>query len=256
MNSLTDLYISDSYTGLLHSGGQPLPAGGKNPIYDGSGQASGLSLGLSATGVGASALTVGTLTYPNSNATTGSFLIHTSANTIGRVANITSSHMADLNPSPAGTYSIITQLTVNSKGQVTNVETSDADNDYVTVTRTRYRKLRAPLGTVVFDEVNPNDWHTIVVNDVSDDAKSVVCFAELIGNFATASEREITVFASSSQSDTNAYPIIHLRNEQGRGLGNGAQFVVPISTNKRFYVSSNSEHQPWTLRLWLLGYQE
>lgn len=62
MSSLSDTYIADTFNGLLHSGGQPLPEAGLAPMYDGLGNESSLSLGRSCNGAKiCGPLTVGSL---------------------------------------------------------------------------------------------------------------------------------------------------------------------------------------------------
>jgi len=62
MSSLSDTYIADTFDGLLHSGGQPLPEAGLTPMYDGVGNESSLSLGRTCNGAKiCGQLTVGSL---------------------------------------------------------------------------------------------------------------------------------------------------------------------------------------------------
>jgi hypothetical protein len=60
-NDLTNLYIDDSYLGLLHANATEIPSTGQQVIYDGAGNASALSLGRSGNG----AKVTGTLTIDN-----------------------------------------------------------------------------------------------------------------------------------------------------------------------------------------------
>jgi hypothetical protein len=51
MNSLAEQYIADTFDGLLHVGGSPLPISGRVTVYDGSGNTSALSIGKGSNGV-------------------------------------------------------------------------------------------------------------------------------------------------------------------------------------------------------------
>lgn len=66
MSSLSDTYIADTFDGLLHSGGQPLPETGLTPMYDGLGNESSFSLGRTCNGARiCGQLTVGSLVIEN-----------------------------------------------------------------------------------------------------------------------------------------------------------------------------------------------
>lgn len=65
-SSLTDVNISDTYIGVLHAYGQQLPANDRAVVYDGYGNASALSVGVSGNGVAV----LGPSTFTTLSATT------------------------------------------------------------------------------------------------------------------------------------------------------------------------------------------
>lgn len=261
MSTLTNFFISDTYKGLLHASGVQLPASGKAAIFDGQGQQSALSLGILNQGADISgnlstdSLNVGTLTYPSTNGTVGAFLYQQTATTIGRLDKITSEYLANVNPGPTQTYSIITSLTINTQGQVTGITTSEPTvSNHTTVTRTRYR---LDADNPVFLNVTANNWQPVSIN-VPSTAKAAICFAKIDATFATEGDQIVTVYASSTNSMSRAYPILFLRTTQGRNIGVGSQFTIPITDDVVYITVDNngSSGQAWPVVVTLLGYQE
>jgi hypothetical protein len=128
MSSLNDTLISDTFDSLIHANGNVLPVSGLIDLYDGSGNKSSLSIGRDTSGikvagkVTADTLTVGSVNYPTLNGTIGHIVYQQTATQWGYLGQIPSSLLETLSPSPAKTYSNpITSITVNSKGQVTDV---------------------------------------------------------------------------------------------------------------------------------------
>jgi hypothetical protein len=71
MSNLKDLYISDSYTGLLHTASTSL-TGGKAQVFDGAGNESALLVGSQGSGITVDGqLTAGGFQYPVSDITNG-----------------------------------------------------------------------------------------------------------------------------------------------------------------------------------------
>ena len=71
MSNLKDLYISDSYTGLLHTASTSL-TGGKAQVFDGAGNESALLVGSQGSGITVDGqLTAGGFQYPVSDLTNG-----------------------------------------------------------------------------------------------------------------------------------------------------------------------------------------
>lgn len=130
---LTNINISDSYKGLLHAKGSALPPLAiQQPLYDGSGQVSSLSLGVA--GAGASIygplsisgqLSAGSLTYPVSSSTNGYVLTQVNSTTIALTSisdilkSASSSYIAD------GTYTNVQNITIKN-GLITSVQSTTA----------------------------------------------------------------------------------------------------------------------------------
>lgn len=127
--TLLDQTVEDTYQGVLHAQGQPLPASGNALIYDGSGQASALSVGLAGSNVAVAGgftcsnqLTAGNIRYTTTDSVSGAnFPLVSDGNATAVFGQMTSNALLDLSPSPAGSYGSIQYLAVNSKGLVTNV---------------------------------------------------------------------------------------------------------------------------------------
>lgn len=127
--TLTDQTVASTYQGVLHANGEALPQVGIATVYDGLGQTSALSLGLSgkgaaiAGGLSCSAqLTAGDIRYTTTDSTSGAnFPLVSNGNKTAVFGQMTSNALIDLSPSPAGRYGNVQYLAVNSKGLVTNV---------------------------------------------------------------------------------------------------------------------------------------
>ena len=130
---LTNINISDSYKGLLHANGSALPPLAiQQPLYDGSGQVSSLSLGVAGAGASVSGplsisgqLSAGSFTYPLSSSTNGYVLTQVNSTTIALTSisdilkSASSSYIAD------GTYTNVQNITVKN-GLITSVQTTTA----------------------------------------------------------------------------------------------------------------------------------
>lgn len=127
--TLTDQTVASTYQGVLHAGGAALPSSSNTAIYDGSGQVSSLSLGLSGQGAAVAGgfscsqqLTAGDIRYTTTDSAFGAnYPLVSDGNKTAVFGQMTSNALIDLSPSPAGTYGNIQYLAVNSKGLVTNV---------------------------------------------------------------------------------------------------------------------------------------
>ena len=127
--TLTDQTVSSTYQGVLHAGGEALPLAGIAAVYDGSGQGSALSLGLSGKGAAIAGgfscsgqLTAGDIRFTTTDSVSGAnFPLVSNGKKTAVFGQITQNALIDLSPSPAGRYSNIQYLAVNSKGLVTNV---------------------------------------------------------------------------------------------------------------------------------------
>ena len=130
---LTNINISDSYKGLLHANGSALPPLAiQQPLYDGSGQVSSLSLGVAGAGASVSGplsisgqLSAGSFTYPLSSSTNGYVLTQVNSTTIALTSisdilrSAPSSYIAD------GTYTNVQNITVKN-GLITSVQSTTA----------------------------------------------------------------------------------------------------------------------------------
>jgi hypothetical protein len=127
--TLTDQTVSSTYQGVLHANGEALPLTDVAAVYDGSGQASALSLGLSSQGASIAGgfscsgqLTAGEIRYTTTDSVSGAnFPLVSDGNATAVFGQMTSDALIDLSPSPAGAYGSIQYMAVNSKGLVTSV---------------------------------------------------------------------------------------------------------------------------------------
>lgn len=238
MSSLTDKFIAESYTGLLHSNGQPLPASGQETIYDGYGNSSSITLGQTGNGakitgslVVTDTLTIGSEIYPSVPGPLGSFLCQTDTNTLGFVSNIsTNIVLDDLSPSPAGTYEKISTVTVNSKGQVTNVTVINEPvlpSDPATITSTTYiPNASSPYQTLSLGDswtqvFLPTSWPT--------DTKAIIGFIRPTDDAKVGSY--FTLFGSPDSGVSMSFPLLQITGgESGSDTqwGGGGQFQTRI----------------------------
>lgn len=127
--TLTDQTVASTYQGVLHANGEPLPTSLVATVFDGSGQASALSVGLSGNGAAIAGglscsgqLTAGEIRYTTIDSVSGAnFPLVSDGNKNAVFGQMTSNALLDLSPTPAGSYGNIQFLSVNDKGLVTNV---------------------------------------------------------------------------------------------------------------------------------------
>lgn len=139
--TLTNQTVESTYQGVLHANGEALPLAGIATVYDGSGQSSALSLGLSSQGAAIAGglscsgqLTAGSIRYTTTDSISGAnFPLVSDGNKTAVFGQITSNALIDLSPNPAGQFGNIQYMTVNSKGLVTGVVGGSAtSNAWVT----------------------------------------------------------------------------------------------------------------------------
>ena len=126
---LTDKYIADTFDGLLHASGEPLPATGRATIYDGLGNKSAISLGREAEGVKISTkLSIDNIEYPTAGSPSGTgVVVQTSPYKVEILQKLPLSYLEDAatpeeDPTTSTTYTgYINSMTVNSKGIVTAI---------------------------------------------------------------------------------------------------------------------------------------
>ena len=127
--SLLDQTVESTYEGVLHAQGAALPTQGLQTIYDGSGQASALALGVSGNGaqvIGGMAITgklsAGELEYTNTDSVSGDgFPLVSDGNGRVNFGQIIIDALPDLDPNPEGSYTQIDTVTVNNKGLIEQI---------------------------------------------------------------------------------------------------------------------------------------
>lgn len=234
MSSLQNVWVSDGYVSLLHSDSVALPATGKVKIYDGSGQASALSMGLDGNGatisgaLSANTLSVGAFLYPSTPLANGSFVVQKSSTELGLSQTINSSVLEDLSPSPSGVYTKIEQLTVNAKGLITDV-TEYADEN--TVTATVYR-TNAGNPYSVLDLTNSWSYVTLPANFPAT-TKGIIGFIK--PTTALFNDQQYLTVESSPDAGTNIFPVVYCAGGESSGggsdsWGSGGQFYTKVGT--------------------------
>lgn len=127
--SLLDQTVESTYEGVLHAEGAALPTIGLQTIYDGSGQASALAMGISGNGLQVSGgisisgkLSAGALEFTNADSVFGEgFPLVTDGEGHVDFGQIVIEALPDMDPNPEGAYSQIDTVTVNSKGLVEQI---------------------------------------------------------------------------------------------------------------------------------------
>lgn len=127
--SLLDQTVDSTYEGVLHAEGAALPTQGLQTIYDGSGQASALAMGISGNGAQISGgisisgkLSAGALEFTNVDSVSGEgFPLVTDGNGNVDFGQIVIEALPDMDPNPEGSYSQIDTINVNSKGLVEQI---------------------------------------------------------------------------------------------------------------------------------------
>lgn len=124
-----DQTVESTYQGVLHAEGTALPTQGNQIIYDGSGQASALALGISGNGAEIAGglsisgkLSSGMLEFTNVDAVSGQgFPLVTDGNGNVDFGQIVLEALPDLDPNPEGSYDQIDTIVLNNKGLVEQV---------------------------------------------------------------------------------------------------------------------------------------
>lgn len=130
--TLTDQTVASTYQGVLHAGGEALPLISTSPIYDGSGQVSSLSLGISSQGAAVAGgfscsgqLTAGDLKYTTTDSPFGAnFPLVSDGNKNVVFGKISNNAINNINPKIQGNFSDIYDVLINSRGSITNINTS------------------------------------------------------------------------------------------------------------------------------------
>ena len=173
--ALTNIKISKSYKGLIHASGSALPSLAiQQPLYDGSGQVSSLSLGVAGAGASVSGplsvsgqLSAGAFTYPASPSTNGYVLAQVNSTTIALTSisdilkSASSSYVAD------GTYNNVQNITVKN-GLITSVTTTTAVRTFFCDLETfNATALSAAAGTTITNRgIYPYGTSNVTANNV------------------------------------------------------------------------------------------
>lgn len=253
MSDLQNQYIDDTFDGLLHANGQPLGSDNK-VIYDGSGQASALSLGLAGSGasingtLSASDLKVGTLDYPSAGSTVGSVAYLASANTLGFTSSLPVSILADSGV-VADTYRLedINIIDINSQGVVTNIDV--ITNPKQTV---KYRYTENPSSSIDDKDwsdaksyIIDNTWNPITLQqNLTIPPKGAILYLERT-NTGALSPNTKTVDIRSSRNPNNVNDDKNIYDPNGHrcfksdvGTNIGFQFttsIIAVENSQGFY---------------------
>lgn len=260
MSSLTDLYISDSYTGLLHTGGSPLPVSGQITMFDGSGQVSALSLGIAGQGASINGtftttnLVVGTEHYPSTPGAVGSVLWQIDTNNLGFTNQLPGSILPSI--ITAGTYENIKSIKVTAQGLVDNISEYD-DSGGTTISFTTYSSSPTSLGSVVFIDDN---WYKVTITDgFFSNAKAGIFFLEPIDGQLLGADHHTNKFIASPDK-SKQYKILTVTCQDGNSTFSGStQFQCPLGTengNKVIYFKRDgTSPTDTTLNLWTIAKQ-
>ena len=261
-NTLTNFFISDTYTGLLHSKGAPLPDSGQSIIYDGLGVASAISLGQLNSGAGVSingtltinghtdadtlhctAFDINNISYPAVAGATGNVLYQANANTIS-TAPATTLLPNVISP---GDYDHSTGFTVTTQGLITSVR-RPYTNDGTIVSVTKYFAGEHSIGNFTLSK---DIWTKIpITNDDYKNALAGIFFMgprdDTQGGIAESLEQYFVSPDSTHNRTYRIMAIIHPREEDGMGV----QFQCPlggtVGTNDRYlYIRKVNQQEKY-----------
>ena len=273
--TLTDQNISDTYLGILHSSGQELPSSGQALIYDGDGNGSSISLGkvgegLTVTGTISStgnasfantvvtALTASTLKYPTADGGAGAFLRTSGTKQLYFSTTIPSSAIEALSPSPAGTYTNPSSITVNNKGQVTS-----ATSGTVSTTSTIWRYV-TPILIYNHSVTGVNDLTvgpiTIdLTNQPNRPSSANYAIILIEGQYRCDTDGTQDVFTKVSINGFNALTagVVHALSDSFNGQRNTLEYSA-LLTSSQFTVTTqyhlNDNAKMGAVNIWLVGF--
>jgi hypothetical protein len=289
-SDLSNQYIDDTFDGLLHMQGDPLPSSGVGIVYDGVGNKSALSLGRQGVGVtitgnlSSDTLNVGALEYPSTAGNENALLYQESSKKIGRLdkGDLSNEYLMDLNPNPAGTYSgsVINKLKVNSKGLVTLVSLSedppdddtDPDTEHkgtIGVSRTYYLKKPIKIANNITINATDDGYTTITTSSVvPTTAKAILGYVSIYSSINSA--RVALATTHDYTIATNRWNLICNGKADDTSQICGNQFHALLASNRsEFYVANvedvdklinqldrNTLNSPAHADIWIIGYQE
>jgi hypothetical protein len=279
-NTFTDFTIADTYAGILHARGEKLPASGQQLIYDGFGNKTAMSLGLSGNGVSftgtlsgqsgvfrslstfslsASAIQTDTLkvsgiSYPLSGVLNG-IVVQNANNQLAIVSKLPANSLPALSPNPAGTYNDVYSVTVNEAGLVTSA-TLRAPVGSLTITSTTY----FTAGVNFYIGGLPSSPGFFHLNFVPNTAKAVIGY---IGPYTLVESRNSVTTVFASPDGVNEFPIWATSSgKEPEAFMNGSQFVARCQANGggvQIYLRSLSlGSTPYreAYSIYILGYQQ
>ncbi len=290
--TFTDFNISDTYLGILHAKGEGLPATGQQYIYDGEGNPSDMKLGRNGQGVSfngalsaqsgkfislssttlncttivGTTLSINGLKYPTAPGSLNHVVLQGANNQLVMSEKIPQGAIPDLIPNPAGIYSDIGTVTVNSAGQVTNITQAPASGS-LTVTSTTYiSDVSSPYHITT---PGPSYGSALNFPDVPDDAKTLILY---VGprNSQEAQIGKYQIYASRDGTQSREWPVSFAGGGETSGdrtvpYLDGTQFITrcedrPSGSGVRVYLRaiSNTLTSPvtHTLEVYLIGYQQ
>jgi hypothetical protein len=286
--TFTDLNIADTYLGILHSKGEALPASGQQYIYDAAGNVSDMKLGRNGAGVSfngalsaasgqfvslsttsfnsisivSTTLTVNGLKYPTGPGSLSSFMVQGANNQMVMTTKIPQGSIPALIPSPAGSYSLIDTIVVNSAGQVTSVTEIPATGAYTISSTTYFQFASNPTHIITPGSSygGSTSW-----SNIPSTAKTAILFIGPYNNQGMANETAVYELAASPDgTQSHEWPIMTSTGAQVGGdtatpyLG-GVQCVVRLEqngANMRTYIRRKSGSPSQTLEVYLIGYQQ
>tara|TARA_R110002167_G_scaffold98020_4_gene258335 strand:+ start:19583 stop:20350 length:768 start_codon:yes stop_codon:yes gene_type:complete len=222
MSNLKDVYISDSYTGLLHTDTVQL-TGGKTTIFDGAGNKSSMMIGSEGAGASISGqLSAGGFEYPISDLTNG--LLVSDGNfkiTLQSLQSLLATLGSNITD---GRYTNPTITFTN--GIITDIASTTLDITSNDPSETVYTNYTDGITYVSDVEINPTDWTpALLPNYIPSHARAIIGYvtAGLVSNRQTHDIR-------CSVNDGETYtPVFYLRGGEDSGgssdtNGLGVQF--------------------------------
>ena len=223
MSNLKDLYISDSYTGLLHTA-STLLTGNKVQVFDGAGNESALHVGSKDSGISVSGqLSAGGFTYPIADIENGLLVsdgnLSITMKSLQDLLILLGSNISDgvyANPTITFTDGVITDVT----GTIPSIVTSEDDAEVVV---TKYNTGITYASSVL---INPTDWTAVTLPTyVPSTAKAIIGYLIWTGG---ADQKSFDIKCSRDGGETYV-PVFYVKGgEDATGgkdpIGLGVQF--------------------------------
>lgn len=275
---LTDTYINDNYTGLLHTSATPVDSATMVPLYDGVGNALPIK-------VSNEKVSISNITYPLTSASVPvGYLFKNSSNEIAITNTIPPEYIQST--TQAGTYSNILSIALNDQGQVTAINTNPVvtsiEESIFTVTSTTYMDVPVITTAEIVPELVSNYFidgveYFIYYNKTDDisfynlpeTTKTILAFVKPISSVTSNPRAPYALISGRPDMTYDKYfPVI---SQSILGEFIGVQFITRVQmvgTTATFnmldmagYLDDvgvvNTGPKPnYTVQLTLLGYQE